>query len=111
MMRSSMVKVAVAFIAGLMVALASALVYVKSHEKTDSPPVAQIDQAPAPLGRRSANLTSASPKEPPTATSDLADQDDAKTEPPPVAPKPVETRKTAHQSRPAHRTASACADR
>lgn len=93
MMRSSMVKVAVAFIAGLMVALASALVYVKSHEKTDSPPIAQIDQPPAPQAAASSE-PAASPKEPPTATSDLADQEDAKTEPPPVAPKPVETRKT-----------------
>jgi hypothetical protein len=92
MMRSSMVKVAVAFIAGLMVALASALVYVKSHEKTDSPPVAQIDQAPAPQAAASPE-PAASPKELPTATSDLADHEDAKT-PPPVAPKPVETRKT-----------------
>ena len=87
-----MVKVAVAFIAGLMVALASALIYVKSHEKTDSPPVAQIEQAPPPQAAASPE-PSASPQEPVTTASDTPDQENVKVEPP-VSPKPVETRKT-----------------
>ena len=95
MMRSSMVKVAVAFIAGLMVALASALVYVKSHEKTESPPIAQIEQAPPPQVTTSPEPV-ASPQEPAAPTSDSQDQEDAKTEPPAVAPKPVETKKARH---------------
>lgn len=49
MMRSGVMRIAVAFVAGLMVALASALIYVRTNQKTDSPPVAQIEQqAPDP---------------------------------------------------------------
>ncbi len=47
-MRSSAVRFALAFVAGLMVALASALIYVKAGAKTDSLPVAQVEQAPEP---------------------------------------------------------------
>jgi hypothetical protein len=80
MMRSSVVKIAGAFIAGLMVALASALIYVRTHEKTDSPSVAQIEQAPEPEP-----AASPEPPEPPPAQ---------ETEPEQPAPKKlVENRK------------------
>ena len=72
MMRSSMVKVAVAFVAGLMVALASALIYVRAHDKTDSPPVAQI-RAGAELPERRLPRTCCIPKEPPNCVAESSE--------------------------------------
>jgi hypothetical protein len=88
-MRSNVVKIAGAFIAGLMIALASALIYVKANSRRDSPPVAQIEQAPEPE-------TAASPEPPSTATAAPQSEPEAPPEESPVArPKPAENRKAA----------------
>ncbi len=84
MVRSNLVKIALAFIAGLMVALGSALIYVRAHGKADSMPIAQVEQAPEPE-------TSAAP-EPRADTAAQSTQPETASEQS-DPPKPVATRK------------------
>ncbi len=85
-MRSGMVKVALAFVAGLIVALASALIYVRAHDKAASIPVTQIEQAPEPEPD-----TAADP--PQTATAAPAPQPEAIPPEESAPPRPVENKK------------------
>ena len=94
-MRTSVVRVAAAFAAGLMVALASALIYVRAHEKTASPPVAQIEQAPEPP-------VAASPEPAETATAPPPAQPEAGPEP--SAPPKLAASRKASRSKAARRT-------
>ncbi len=83
MARSSLIKIIGAFVAGLVVALASALLYVRAHEKAaPAEVVAQVEQAPA-AAQPEEKATEPEPEPADTGSADTT-PDTSTTEPPPV---------------------------
>ncbi len=88
-MRSSLVKVILAFAAGLVVALASALIYVRVHDERRATPVIQVEQAPEPDTQAKAAV----PETAPADTEPAEQKPESKVAPDEVSPPARHVRK------------------